>query len=199
MLNRGVVIKYHLLELPKVSNVEKMLNELLQNSEDMLNLMLTARAEPQQCNEIEGDLQDDPVELLLENYHRQTTLILNDIIALARLVHSKQELASISLDVQRNRMIHMNVHLTIGAVSLGVCTTVAGYFGMNLEIPASSPSFSMVGWVNPADSCVPLFVCLIYQQLWPAAVGALPCGRDQCFAVHFTEYGPHRLHDQSFF
>jgi len=43
---------------------------------------------------------------------------------------------SISLDVHRNRMSRMNVHLGIGAVSLGVCTTVAGYFGMNLTIPA---------------------------------------------------------------
>ena len=36
------------------------------------------------------------------------------------------------MDSYRNRMIRMNVHISIATMCLGVCTTVAGYFGMNL-------------------------------------------------------------------
>ncbi len=99
--------------------------EILGSDEDMTALLLTHR-------------QSDPtlhqaVELLLEDYNRQLHQTLSEIHYLQKRVQTTQELMTISLDSYRNRMINMNVHLSIAAVCLGVCTTVAGYFGMNLS------------------------------------------------------------------
>jgi len=73
---------------------------------------------------------------MLENYHRQLSQCWHEVKSMQRHVQSKQDFMAISLDVHRNRMSKMNVHLGIGAVSLGICTTVAGYLGMNVTIPS---------------------------------------------------------------
>merc|ERR1712232_621561 len=108
----------------------------------MLGLMLTEKALARQRGTDVDTSKHNDVELLCENYHRHLMLTLSDIVSLQRLVQSKQEMTAISLDLYCNRMVRMNVHLGIAAVSLGVCTTIAGYLGMNLDIPSSFPSFT---------------------------------------------------------
>lgn len=54
---------------------------------------------------------------------------------LMQRVRSTQEITSIRMDVSRNRIIRTSLHLTIASVSLAVMTTIAGFFGMNLEFP----------------------------------------------------------------
>merc|ERR1712226_885238 len=51
------------------------------------------------------------------------------------------EVLAIHLDVYRNRMVRMSMHLSIATLSLTSSMTVAGFLGMNLEIPAAFPSF----------------------------------------------------------
>ncbi len=48
-------------------------------------------------------------------------------------VQSKQDMAAITLDANRNRMIPMNLNLTIGGISLAFAKTVAAFFGMNIQ------------------------------------------------------------------
>ncbi|GMH83429.1 hypothetical protein TrST_g434 [Triparma strigata] len=116
----------------EVSGAIKCLVGLLENDEDMLGLLLTEKHLAEKENkEIDPELHG-VVELLLEDYNRQLDQILQEITYLQRRVQTKQELVAISLDSYRNRMIRMNVHIGIATMCLGICTTVAGYFGMNL-------------------------------------------------------------------
>jgi hypothetical protein len=58
--------------------------------------------------------------------------------ALAVLRHrlvSTQELTAINLDVYRNRIIRMELNMTMAGVALAMTTSIAGLFGMNLPIP----------------------------------------------------------------
>jgi magnesium transporter len=72
------------------------------------------------------------LELLVENYDRELDVILQDVSYLLGRVQTQQELSSISLDVYRNQILHINVHLAVTGVSLAMCTTIAGVYGMNL-------------------------------------------------------------------
>jgi magnesium transporter len=72
------------------------------------------------------------VELLLEEYARQLSNILFEINFLLQRLQSKQEFVSIALASYRNRLIRMNLYLAVAGITLGIGTTVAGYFGMNV-------------------------------------------------------------------
>ena len=72
------------------------------------------------------------VEMLLEEYARRLNSILLEIDYMLQRVQSKQDMVALSLDAYRNRMIRMNLYLTVGGISLAFGTTVAGFFGMNL-------------------------------------------------------------------
>ena len=45
------------------------------------------------------------------------------------------QVTAIRIDVSRNRIIRTNLHLTMASVSLAGMTAVAGFLGMNLELP----------------------------------------------------------------
>jgi magnesium transporter len=157
-MHRLIPLKENLasFELTVKSHI-RCLVDLLESDEDMRNLLLTERQEFREQREREAredggsvyhaqtnntsNSSDEPdisidrhqvVELLIEDYSRQLQQILQSINFLQNRVQSTQELVAMSLDAYRNRMIEMNLHLTIGAVCLGACTTVAGFFGMNL-------------------------------------------------------------------
>lgn len=146
-LHRVVILKDSLSSFElEASDLMSLLTGLLKNDEDMIGLLLTARQEAhRQGHQLDISLHDD-VELMLENYHRQLALCLHDIVSMQRQVQAKQEFLAISLDVHRNRLHRLNVHLNIGAVSLATCTCVAGYFGMNVQIPATIEALPAAFW-----------------------------------------------------
>ena len=108
------------------------LTQLLNNDDDMLQLMLTEQREAEARGEQVSHERHEDVELLLEEYARQLTNILFEIHYLLQRLQSKQEFASLALASYRNRLIRMNLYLALTGLSLGVGTTVAGFFGMNL-------------------------------------------------------------------
>ncbi|KAL9187658.1 hypothetical protein ACHAXT_006036 [Thalassiosira profunda] len=108
------------------------ITELLSNDEDMAHLMLTERALAKaEGRELRIDVHEQ-VELLFEEYARQLKSTLLEIDYMLQRVQSKQDMVALSLDAYRNRMIRMNLYLTIGGISLAFGTAVAGFFGMNL-------------------------------------------------------------------
>jgi len=116
-------------------NVKGALNcvtDLLDNDEDMINLQLTAKQRAGENNETLPMESHQDVELLLEEYARQLNSILLEIDFLLQRVQSKQDLVALSLDAFRNRMIRMNLYLSIGAISLAFSTATAGFYGMNV-------------------------------------------------------------------
>uniref|UniRef100_A0A7S4HRH7 Magnesium transporter n=1 Tax=Odontella aurita TaxID=265563 RepID=A0A7S4HRH7_9STRA len=108
------------------------LTHLLGNDEDMLGLLLTEKAKASSKGEHLRHEMHEAVELLFEEYARQLSNVLHEVHFLQRRVQSKQELVALSLDAYRNRMIRMNVYLSIVGIGLASATTVAGFYGMNL-------------------------------------------------------------------
>lgn len=108
------------------------LTELLNNDQDMLDLLLTEQADAARTGKPVDFLRHEHVELLLGVYARQLSNTVMEISYLLQRLQSKQEFVALALSGYRNRMIRMNVHIGIAGLSLGLGTTVAGLFGMNL-------------------------------------------------------------------
>eukprot|EP00986_Skeletonema_menzelii_P020117 scaffold30215_cov148-Skeletonema_menzelii.AAC.6 len=106
--------------------------DLLSNDEDMISLLLTEKANAKAKNEVLPVESHEKVELLLEEYARQLKAVLLEIAYLLQRVQSKQDMMALQLDAYRNRMIRMNLYLSMGAISMGFGTAVAGFFGMNV-------------------------------------------------------------------
>lgn len=142
-----------------VKGAIRCITDLLENDEDMNNLLLTEQSIARKNNEVLDIESHASVELLLEEYGRQLNSILLEIDYLLQRVQSKQDILALSMDAYRNRMIRMNLYLSIAGVSLGFgtgkirkqadatiiafmfaqcmflmtfCLAVAGFFGMNL-------------------------------------------------------------------
>jgi magnesium transporter len=111
--------------------VDDMINafvELLENDQDMADLALSEKA-----TNADVESRHYQVELLFENYHRQLTLIHQQMVQLERRLKSRQELEAMTLDVYRNRLITLDVEMSMRSIGLGLCTVMAGFFGMNLH------------------------------------------------------------------
>eukprot|EP00573_Skeletonema_grethae_P000237 CAMPEP_0201686606 /NCGR_PEP_ID=MMETSP0578-20130828/987_1 /ASSEMBLY_ACC=CAM_ASM_000663 /TAXON_ID=267565 /ORGANISM="Skeletonema grethea, Strain CCMP 1804" /LENGTH=524 /DNA_ID=CAMNT_0048170677 /DNA_START=20 /DNA_END=1594 /DNA_ORIENTATION=- len=108
------------------------ITDLLSNDEDMISLLLTEKANAKAKNEVLPVESHEKVELLLEEYARQLKSVLLEIGYLLQRVQSKQDMMALQLDAYRNRMIRMNLYLSMGAISMGFGTAVAGFFGMNV-------------------------------------------------------------------
>jgi len=108
------------------------ITELLKNDEDMLDLLLTEKEIAKLENRTLPMESHEGVELLLEEYARQLNSTLLEIDYMLQRVQSKQDMVSLSFDAYRNRMIRMNLYLTIGGIALASATLVAGFFGMNV-------------------------------------------------------------------
>mmetsp|Transcript_17919 Transcript_17919/g.37737 ORF Transcript_17919/g.37737 Transcript_17919/m.37737 type:complete len:354 (+) Transcript_17919:730-1791(+) len=108
------------------------ITDLLSNDEDMLDLLLTEKSAAKSKNQELHIKAHENVELLLEEYGRQLNSILLEIAYLLQRVQSKQDMVALSLDAYRNRMIRMNLYLSMGGISLAFGTAVAGFFGMNV-------------------------------------------------------------------
>lgn len=108
------------------------LTELLNNDDDLLSLLITEQAQARRVGlEVDHSRHSD-VELLLEEYARQLNNCLFEINYMLQRLQSKQEFVQLALSSYRNRMIRMNLYITISGLSLGISTTIAGFFGMNL-------------------------------------------------------------------
>jgi magnesium transporter len=116
----------------QVNQCLECLTHLLNNDEDMLALLITEQEiAKREGTMVEFDRHRD-VELLLEEYARQLNTILSEIQYSLKRLQSKQEFVHIALSSYRNRLIRTNLYIAISGLSLGIGTTVAGFFGMNL-------------------------------------------------------------------
>jgi hypothetical protein len=105
-----------------VKGAIRCITDLLESDEDMNNLLLTEQSIARKNNEVLDIESHASVELLLEEYGRQLNSILLEIDYLLQRVQSKQDILALSMDAYRNRMIRMNLYLSVGGVSLGFGT-----------------------------------------------------------------------------
>lgn len=164
-IHRLVPIKDSLqqFELNVMSALE-CLTDLLSDDDDMLGLLLTEKMIAEQAGEDVTPTKHETVEILLEEYARQLSNILLEIKYLLKKVQSKQEMISISLDAYRNRMIHMNVYLSIAGISLGGGTAVAGFYGMNVPngLEQSTTAFQSITSATALGGIILGIGCVYY-------------------------------------
>ncbi|KAL3937487.1 MAG: hypothetical protein SGBAC_007424 [Bacillariaceae sp.] len=122
------------------------LESLLNDDEEMIQLLLTEQAAAAESGVPVNLERHQNVELLVGIYARQLSNLLHEIDYLLGRVQSKQEFVTLALAGYRNRLVRMNVHITIVGVSTGIITTIAGLFGMNLVsgIEESTTAFALV-------------------------------------------------------
>ena len=101
----------------------------------MVDLLLTEKAITKSENRTLPIELHGTFEMMLEEYTQQlsSTLLEIDLFMLQRVQQSKQDMVALSLDMYRNRMIRMNLNLTIGGISLAFTKTTAGFFGINVQ------------------------------------------------------------------
>ncbi|XP_025072214.1 magnesium transporter MRS2 homolog, mitochondrial isoform X3 [Alligator sinensis] len=75
----------------------------------------------------------EEMELLLENYYRQTEDLANEARELRVLIDDSESIIFINLDSHRNVMMRLNLQLTMGTFSLSLFGLIGVAFGMNLE------------------------------------------------------------------
>jgi magnesium transporter len=122
------------------------LTQLLEDDEEMLALLLTEQAKARETGKPVDFQRHQHVELLLGVYARQINNTLMEIQFLLQRIQSKQEFVTLALAGYRNRMMLMNVSLSIATLSLCLATTVAGFFGMNVVngFEESTTAFSTI-------------------------------------------------------
>lgn len=120
------------------------IQELVNSEEDMLAMLLSEKAMMEknhdgQSNQIQclDPTLHSEVELLLENYLRQLSLIGQQIKILQARVQSAQEVFAINVDLMRNRVLRVTLLLTVVSTSLASAATMGAFFGMNVKLPGS--------------------------------------------------------------
>lgn len=123
----------------EVREAQQCLLTLLANDEDMIGLLLTEQ-ESSETGSVDLS-RHVVVEIVLESYVVRLTHTLNSILFQQQKVKSRQEVAEFSVQMQRNRILRMNLHTGVAGVSIGVCAAVGGLFGMNVTLPSVPPVF----------------------------------------------------------
>jgi Mg2+ and Co2+ transporter CorA len=133
------------------------LTQLLAHDEEMLALLLTEQAKAHETGQAVAFDRHQHVELLLGVYARQLNNTLMEIQFVLQRIQSKQEFVTLALAGYRNRMIRMNVNISIATLALCLGTTVAGFYGMNVVngFEQSTTAFStIVMWSSVAGMTV---------------------------------------------
>lgn len=108
------------------------LSELITNDDMMLSLLLTEQRIASQSGKVIDYVRHEHVELLVGQYTRHINNILMEINYMIGRIQSKQELVSLTLASYRNRLVMMNVNLSITALAISFSTAIAGFCGMNV-------------------------------------------------------------------
>ena len=108
------------------------LTEVLNDDELMLELLLTEQQHAKTSGTPVPLERHTHIELLVGGYARQISNISMEIGFLLKRLQSKQEFVALALASQRNRYVRINVLIGITGVAVGLATTIAGFYGMNL-------------------------------------------------------------------
>ena len=135
--------------------IAKCIQDIISSDEDMLELLLTQKNKLGHLPPMEMHLS---VELLLENYFRRYTDIARQCDMHLEDIEGKQQLAAISMDNYRNKILNLNLSLGIAEVSIALGTFLTSVFGMNLHSGLESVNYVFYGVTGlAACSCAMLY------------------------------------------
>jgi len=72
------------------------------------------------------------VETLLDVYDARFNSLCDQIEQLASTIENTQDVLELTLDNERNRIARLELLLSMAGLSIGSCSAVSGFFGMNL-------------------------------------------------------------------
>ncbi|KAN0003544.1 hypothetical protein ACTFIZ_009699 [Dictyostelium cf. discoideum] len=113
----------------KIKEIIDAITDLLEADEDMALMYLSFR---HATGGARKKNQHDEIEILLETYTRQLELLSSNISQLKETLNSTEEFVNFQLDTARNKMMRMNLMLSLVTISTGLGGVIAGTFGMNL-------------------------------------------------------------------
>ena len=129
----------------EVSRLEGSVSGLLSQDEDLAMLYLSHRSAHGAARPTH---QHSEVEIMLETFATQLDDLLMRIRSLTEDVALHRTLEELKLRNERNRIMRVELLMSVAAISIATSTAVSGVFGMNLTSGCARPPL--------ARSCVPL-------------------------------------------
>jgi len=80
----------------------------------------------------EAEAAQELVETLLDVYDARFNSLCDQIEQLASTIENTQDVLELTLDNERNRIARLELLLSMAGLSVGACSAVSGFFGMNL-------------------------------------------------------------------
>lgn len=113
--------------------VQDILEKVLEEDEDMANMYLTEKHTSP--NRARNPVDHDEVEMLLEAYLQGVDELVNHATLLNDGIEDTEDLVMIHLDTLRNKLLSLELALSVVSMTFGFGGVIAGMFGMNLNIP----------------------------------------------------------------
>lgn len=80
----------------------------------------------------EAEAAQELMETLLDVYDARFNSLCDQIEQLASTIENTQDVLELTLDNERNRIARLELLLSMAGLSIGTCSAVSGFFGMNL-------------------------------------------------------------------
>lgn len=126
--------------LSRAHSVRDILEKLLEEDEDMANMYLTEKS--RSPNVSRNVMDHDEVEMLLEAYMQVIDELVNRADLLSDAIEDLEDLVMIHLDTLRNRLLSVELAMSVVSMTFGFGGVVGGVFGMNLQITLFESSAS---------------------------------------------------------
>jgi magnesium transporter len=137
----------------RTEGMDRAMEEVLGEDEDLALMNLTKLiTEPgkfiQPVSKTVLEEEGDEPELIIEAYSQQSLSTLNGLKLLRGQVQSTEELVSMQLDRNRNRLLAYNTLLSLVTACLAAAGLVGSFFGMNINngIEQEEGAFPKVVW-----------------------------------------------------
>ncbi|KAI0558448.1 mrs2 [Gracilaria domingensis] len=117
----------------RANSVRSVLENLLDEDEEMASMYLTEKHISE--NYARSAVDHSEVETLLEAYLQAIDLHVNHASLLNDAIEDTEDLIMIHLDTLRNRLLSVELAMSVVSMMFGFGGVVAGVFGMNITIP----------------------------------------------------------------
>lgn len=142
----------------RATAVHDILEKVLDEDEDMANMYLTEKhTHPERARSV-GD--HDEVEMLLEAYLQSVDELVNQSTLLSDGIEDTEDLVMIHLDTLRNRLLTVELALSVVSMTFGVGGMISGIFGMNLPIAQFDEGASTY-WFAGVSAGIIAFVIIV--------------------------------------
>eukprot|EP00698_Gefionella_okellyi_P002212 TRINITY_DN12032_c0_g1_i1.p1 TRINITY_DN12032_c0_g1~~TRINITY_DN12032_c0_g1_i1.p1 ORF type:complete len:461 (-),score=100.09 TRINITY_DN12032_c0_g1_i1:34-1416(-) len=147
----------------RIKDAAECVQSLLNSDEDMAALFLTKRSLTGVSRPV---AEHEEAELLLESYARQLDDASGKVLQMKQEITNSKEIVALDMDRNRNRIIRLNLFMTMSSLSLSTIGVTAGIFGMNLVsgLEAAQYAFPIVTGVSALSAVGILAFCVKYYR-----------------------------------